>query len=180
MEAYCNRQGKSMDDVRFWFDGVQIEEAQTPAQLDMEDGDVRSSVEPLTLYLSPSQIVCPRVRQIIYVIKHAKKRKSSSGTSSGTSSESIQVRTIDENGNAILFALKPTTPLQHLMQAYCNRQGMDMKNLRFMYDGKRIEGAQTPATSIWRTGTLSLWKLCCSRGGRVSWVRGDLLRLAQN
>ena len=85
------------------------------------------------------------MRQIIEVIKRAKKRKSSSGTSSGTSSESIQVRTIDENGNAILFALKPTTPLQHLMQAYCNRQGMDMKNLRFMYDGKRIEGAQTPA-----------------------------------
>ena len=55
------------------------------------------------------------------------------------------VRTIDENGSEISFSLKPTTPLGNLMQAYCNRQGMDMKNLRFMYDGKRIEGAQTPA-----------------------------------
>ena len=145
MNAYCNRLPQSRDGVRFMFDGVQIEEAQTPAQLSMKDGDVRSSVEPLTLYVSSSQIVCPRVRQIIEVIKRAKKRKSSSGTSSGTSSESIQVRTIDENGNAILFALKPTTPLQHLMQAYCNRQGMDMKNLRFMYYSMRIEGAQTPA-----------------------------------
>ena len=72
MEAYCNRLGKSMDDVRFWFDGVQIEEAQTPAQLDMEDGDVRSSVEPLTLYVSSSQIVCPRVRQIIDVVYKAR------------------------------------------------------------------------------------------------------------
>ena len=85
------------------------------------------------------------MRQFIYVIKHAKKRKSSSGTSSGTSSESIQVRTIDENGNAILFALKPTTPLQHLMQAYCNRQGMDMKNLCFTLAGVRIYEEQTPA-----------------------------------
>ena len=145
MEAYCSRLPQSRDDVRFMFDGVQIEEAQTPAQIGMEDGDVRSSVEPLTLYLSSSQIVCPRVRQIIHVMykKRAKKRKSSAGTSSGTSSG--QVRTIDENGNAILFALKPTTPLGKLMQAYCNRQGMDVKNLRFMYDGKRIEEAQTPA-----------------------------------
>ena len=31
---------------------VRIEEAQTPAQLDMEDGDVRSSVEPLTLVIA--------------------------------------------------------------------------------------------------------------------------------
>ena len=52
---------------------------------------------------------------------------------------------MDENGIEIYFSLKPTTPLQKLMQVYCNRQGMDMKNLRFMYDGKRIEGAQTPA-----------------------------------
>ena len=139
MEAYCSRLPQSRDDVRFMFDGVQIEEAQTPAQIGMEDGDVRSSVEPLTLYLSSSQIVCPRVRQIIHVMykKRAKKRKSSSGH--------IDVRTIDENGNAILFGLKPTTPLGKLMQAYCNRQGMDVKNLRFMYDGKRIEEAQTPA-----------------------------------
>ena len=52
MVAYCSRQGKSMDDVRFMFAGVRIEEAQTPAQLDMEDGDVRSSVEPLTLVIA--------------------------------------------------------------------------------------------------------------------------------
>ena len=139
MEAYCNRQGKSMDDVRFKFDGVQIEEAQTPAQIGMEDGDVRSSVEPLTLYLSPSQIVRPRVRQIIDVMykKRAKKRKSSSGH--------IDIRTMDENGTEIWFCIKPTTSLGRPMQVYCNRQGMDVKNLRFMFDGKRIEEAQTPA-----------------------------------
>ena len=52
MVAYCSRQGKSMDDVRFRFAGVRIEEAQTPAQLGMENGDVRSSVEPLTLVIA--------------------------------------------------------------------------------------------------------------------------------
>ena len=52
---------------------------------------------------------------------------------------------MDENGTEIWFSIKPTTPLGRLMQAYCNRQGMDVKNLRFVYDGKRIEEAQTPA-----------------------------------
>ena len=52
MAAYCSRQGTSMDDVRFMFNGVRIEEAQTPAQLDMEDGAVRSSMEPLTLVIA--------------------------------------------------------------------------------------------------------------------------------
>ena len=40
MHAYCSRQGVSMSAVRFIFDGTDINETQTPAQLDMEDGDV--------------------------------------------------------------------------------------------------------------------------------------------
>ena len=55
------------------------------------------------------------------------------------------VRTHDENGLEIPFALNSTTPLQKLMQAYCNRQGMDMKNLCFTLAGVRIYEEQTPA-----------------------------------
>jgi len=40
MNAFCNRQGVSSNDVRFLFDGKRIHETQTPEQLDMEDGDV--------------------------------------------------------------------------------------------------------------------------------------------
>lgn len=40
MHAYCSRQGVSMSAVRFIFDGTDINETQTPAQLDMEDGDM--------------------------------------------------------------------------------------------------------------------------------------------
>ncbi|NWV21927.1 SUMO3 protein, partial [Origma solitaria] len=40
MKAYCCRQGLSMSQIRFLFDGQLIEETNTPAQLEMEDKDM--------------------------------------------------------------------------------------------------------------------------------------------
>ena len=140
MQAYCGRQGKSMDDVRFMFDGLWIGGAQTPAQLNMEDGDVRSSVEPPTRDISPSQIVRPCARQVIDVSNvRAKRQKSSS------EHINLKVMTVEEDGSEVYFNCKTTTPLLKVMHAYCNRQGMCMKNVRFMFNGVRIEEAQTPA-----------------------------------
>uniref|UniRef100_A0A8C6G9A8 Small ubiquitin-related modifier n=1 Tax=Mus spicilegus TaxID=10103 RepID=A0A8C6G9A8_MUSSI len=39
MKAYCERQGLSMRQIRFRFDGQPINETGTPAQLEMEDED---------------------------------------------------------------------------------------------------------------------------------------------
>ena len=39
MHTFCNRQGVTMNDVYFKFDGERIQPAQTPAELGMEDGD---------------------------------------------------------------------------------------------------------------------------------------------
>ncbi|XP_034868145.1 small ubiquitin-related modifier 2-like, partial [Mirounga leonina] len=40
MKAYCERQGLSMSQIRFRFDGQPINETDTPAQLEMEDEDI--------------------------------------------------------------------------------------------------------------------------------------------
>ncbi|NWV34532.1 SUMO3 protein, partial [Grantiella picta] len=40
MKAYCCRKGLLMRHIRFLFDGQLIEEANTPAQLEMEDKDM--------------------------------------------------------------------------------------------------------------------------------------------
>lgn len=40
MKAYCERQGLSMRQIRFRFDGQPINETDTPAQLEMEDEDM--------------------------------------------------------------------------------------------------------------------------------------------
>jgi len=39
MEAYCDRQGKSLAAIRFMFDGNRLRPDQTPEQLEMENGD---------------------------------------------------------------------------------------------------------------------------------------------
>ena len=40
MNAFCQRAGVSIEAVQFFFDGEQIDETETPDDLDMEDGDV--------------------------------------------------------------------------------------------------------------------------------------------
>ncbi|CAH1766829.1 19720_t:CDS:2 [Entrophospora sp. SA101] len=39
MDAYCERQGKSLASLRFLYDGDRVQSHNTPADLDMEDGD---------------------------------------------------------------------------------------------------------------------------------------------
>ncbi|KAG0041872.1 Small ubiquitin- modifier 1 [Gryganskiella cystojenkinii] len=39
MEAYCDRQGKSLNSVRFLYDGERVQTTNTPNELEMEDGD---------------------------------------------------------------------------------------------------------------------------------------------
>ncbi|KAI8378050.1 ubiquitin-related domain-containing protein [Radiomyces spectabilis] len=39
MDAYCDRQGKSPNSVRFLYDGNRVLPTHTPNELDMEDGD---------------------------------------------------------------------------------------------------------------------------------------------
>mgnify|MGYP004706240453 CR=1 FL=1 len=40
MEAFCKRQGKSLDSLRFLSDGERVSPENTPDDLDLEDGDV--------------------------------------------------------------------------------------------------------------------------------------------
>ncbi|CAG8619158.1 6463_t:CDS:2 [Acaulospora colombiana] len=39
MDAYCERQGKSINSVRFLYDGERVQPHNTPNELEMEDGD---------------------------------------------------------------------------------------------------------------------------------------------
>jgi len=43
------------------------------------------------------------------------------------------------------FKIKRNTQLKKLMQAYCDRQGFQMTNIRFMFDGNHIGPDTTPS-----------------------------------
>ncbi|MCJ1407664.1 hypothetical protein MMC19_001735 [Ptychographa xylographoides] len=39
MDAFCDRQGKAPNTVRFLFDGARVQQTDSPDSLDMQDGD---------------------------------------------------------------------------------------------------------------------------------------------
>merc|ERR1712230_258322 len=59
--------------------------------------------------------------------------------------EHINLKVVTQDGNEIYFKCKQTTPLQKLMHAFCNRQGVSMNSVRFLFDGNRINETQTPS-----------------------------------
>ena len=48
------------------------------------------------------------------------------------------------DGTEVFFKCKKTTKLEKLMDAYCQRQGVNVHSIRFLFDGNRINGRQTP------------------------------------
>ena len=50
--------------------------------------------------------------------------------------------------NAVLehteFKLKMTTKFKKVVQAFCQKKGLEKKLIRFMFDGQRIEDLDTP------------------------------------
>lgn len=74
--------------------------------------------------------------------------------------EHINLKVVTQDGNEIYFKCKQTTPLQKLMHAFCNRQGVTMGSVRFLFDGNRINETQTPS------------QVRARRGQRTRWVRG--------
>ncbi|XP_035817344.1 small ubiquitin-related modifier 1 isoform X1 [Zea mays] len=49
-----------------------------------------------------------------------------------------------EDGNEVFFRIKRSTQLKKLMNAYCDRQSVDMNAIAFLFDGRRLRGEQTP------------------------------------
>ena len=49
-----------------------------------------------------------------------------------------------QDGTEIFFKCKPHTQMKKLMEAYAARQGVQLRALRFLFDGERIQEGQTP------------------------------------
>ncbi|XP_056852526.1 small ubiquitin-related modifier 1-like [Raphanus sativus] len=49
-----------------------------------------------------------------------------------------------QEGNEVFFRIKRVTQLKKLMNAYCDRQSVDMNAIAFLFDGRRLHAEQTP------------------------------------
>lgn len=53
---------------------------------------------------------------------------------------------VTDNNNEVFFKIKRSTKLEKLMNAFCERQGKDVRTVRFLFDGQRVTQQDTPDT----------------------------------
>ena len=56
----------------------------------------------------------------------------------------INLKVVAQNGNETFFKMKKKTPIGKLMNAYCQRQGVNLNAVRFLFDGERLRESHTP------------------------------------
>ena len=50
----------------------------------------------------------------------------------------INIKVVSQDGNEIFFKCKMTKTLIHLKRAWCQRQGVDLSHVHFLFDGERL------------------------------------------
>ncbi|MCJ8749462.1 hypothetical protein PDJAM_G00176520 [Pangasius djambal] len=60
----------------------------------------------------------------------------------------INLKVAGQDGSVVQFKIKRHTPLSKLMKAYCERQGLTMRQIRFRFDGQPINETDTPAQGL--------------------------------
>ncbi len=53
---------------------------------------------------------------------------------------------VTDNNNEVFFKIKRNTKLEKLMTAFCDRQGKTLQSVRFLFEGQRVQPADTPDT----------------------------------
>lgn len=58
--------------------------------------------------------------------------------------QALQLVVKDQAGTEVHFRVKTKTKFEKIISAYCQKKGLDSKALRFVHEGTRIHGQQTP------------------------------------
>ena len=60
-----------------------------------------------------------------------------------TAHDQLQLKVVDFSGNTLEFKIKSHTALKKLMSTFCERAGLDLQSVRFIFDGQRVNGSDT-------------------------------------
>ena len=58
---------------------------------------------------------------------------------------SLNIRIRDQTGEETFYKVKYTTKFDTIFNKYATRKGICVASLRFLFDGSRVRGDQTPA-----------------------------------
>ena len=71
-----------------------------------------------------------------------------------TKQEMLKITVVAQNGANVAFAIKPTTTFSKMFDAYCGRMGVRAENVRFLYDGERLQPTGTPEKTGMKDGDI--------------------------
>ncbi|XP_030795611.1 small ubiquitin-related modifier 1-like isoform X1 [Rhinopithecus roxellana] len=71
-------------------------------------------------------------------------KPSTEGLGDKKEGEYIKLKVIGQDSSEIHFKVKMTTHLKKLKESYCQRQGVPVNSLRFLFEGQRIADNHTP------------------------------------
>lgn len=60
--------------------------------------------------------------------------------------EVLNVKVTGSAGDETFFTIKSNTPLKKLMDAYCYKSNKSVSEVRFLFDGTRINPTDTPSS----------------------------------
>ncbi|CDP13791.1 unnamed protein product [Coffea canephora] len=60
------------------------------------------------------------------------------------SEQHINLKVKGQDGSEVFFRIKRSTQLKKLINAYCERQSVELGSMVFLFDGQRLQGEQTP------------------------------------
>jgi len=65
-------------------------------------------------------------------------------TGAAAATEHLNLKVKSGDGNEVYFKVKKSTVFSKVMAAYCKKVGAEPDSVRFLFDGVRIQGSQTP------------------------------------
>ncbi|KAL0915085.1 hypothetical protein M5K25_015486 [Dendrobium thyrsiflorum] len=69
------------------------------------------------------------------VVQNQQKSKESKDKKSDQAAH-INLKVKGQDGNEVFFRIKRSTQLKKLMNAYCDRQSVDLNSIAFLFDGR--------------------------------------------
>ena len=140
-KAYSERVRVPVSSLRFLFDGRQINDDETPKQLEMEQDNVIEVYQKLQE--KNLMTLMPKTEPILSrCIKDNKKTTWRKTTME--EQDVFNLKVVGQDSNEIHFRVSMTTQMGKLKKSYSERVGVPGSSLRFLFDGRQINDNDTP------------------------------------
>lgn len=132
-------EGTSRCHLLCYFKQASREQIQTALLVSLEILLEKGRKEPSPAAAQPSPSPAPRP-----AMSDQEAKPSAEDLGDKKEGEYIKLKVIGQDSSEIHFKVKMTTHLKKLKESYCQRQGVPMNSLRFLFEGQRITDNHTP------------------------------------